>query len=271
MSASDDDPDDSTSSTTPATITLAGDAARMRRTLETLTSSVEDLRSQMEPPAARLGESRRRVAEAVRPLVESSRRIQTVVEQDTADLATIVRDARRVVKAATAGSDRLEEVRLAIDGSAVEAARAVARQRRELRAALDAVLRANPSATGIGEPEAAADRILDEIARPPDEASADDVLDHLLARVAGVGKTLGLTRGHLVAIVAAIVATLVGSWCDRQGRARLEEGQDRLRDDVGNLRRTTAERLDRIEERIDDLDDDSDGDPETEQTDRGGS
>lgn len=152
--------------------------------------------------------------------------------------------------------------------STVEATRAVARQRRELRATLEAVLQVNPSATGIGEPEAAADRILDEVARPPDEAPADDVLDHLLARVAGVGEALGLTRGHLVPIVVG----LAGAWCDRKGRARLVEGQDRLRDDVGDLRRTTAEPLDRIEERIDDLDDDvsdSDGDPETEPTDRG--
>lgn len=258
---SDDDATDEarTSSRARVTIRLGEDVEKMRRTLNSLLLTLAEVRSQMEVPAAQFAEMQQRMTEAVRPFLSTVRRFQARMDQHSGQWTEAAEVLRRIVDVAAAANERFGGLQLAFDGSALESVRIAAEHHAELRATLQAVLKANQIGAGSIDAGSAADRIIDEVVRPADPAPGEDVLTYVAARVCAAGEALGLSRGQ---VVVATVMILIGiAQCrfaerDRsQIEARLNGRQERIREEVVEHRRATGEEVDAILDRLDAIED----------------
>lgn len=241
--------EDRTSSQARVTIRLADDAEKMRETLEGMACSLAALRSQAEVPVARFAETQRGITEAVEQFGGSLQRLQDIAEQSTENWPTAIRRLRRTVELASAASERLNTIRFALDSPALEAARAAAESREALKTTLEALLGATAGGTGIADPNAAATRFVDEVARPPERTSDADAFDHVVDRARVAEEAQGVPRlGTLLAIVAILVG-LEGRLSTRREHAGLRRGHEQVievMEEVVKQRRTTEIRPERF-------------------------
>lgn len=244
MSTRDADDEDRTVASTPDRVTLKlplGEAARMRRVMGKMTSTLTEFQSQMEPAATQIEKTLRRTTEAVRPAVEAARR----VERQMAEIHPELRDAAHGVRVAAeeailpALAD-LQTPPPAAVASAAEAARIFESMREDLRPLVEAAIRTSGAAEApeVADPGAATDRVLDEVTRPPSSSSSEaEGWSWIAERV----EALDLPYRTLLALITLLLAVRACYVHDQ-----IEERQQQIIETQDD----EIERLNRIEDEV---------------------
>lgn len=239
MCTRDEHDENRAATSTPERVTLkipAGEAARIWRTMDELTSTLAKFQSQMEPVATQLSQTLRQAEKAVRPAVEAARRIERQMEQ-TKDARLILREAAQAVNAAldeTAQSNLQVRMLPAAVASAAETARMFASMRQGLRPLIEATLRTS----GAVDPSVTADLVLDGVTRPPSPTAAET------EGSSWVVEKLAAHSVPLRAALALLTLLMAARTCKRLDR--IEDDQRRIL----NTQEEVVERLDRIEEEV---------------------
>lgn len=234
--------EDRSSASTPDRVTLKlplGEAARMHRVMGEMTSSLAEFQSRMEPAAIQIEKTLRRATEAVRPAAEAARRFErqmTEMHPELRDSAHGVRVA--VEEAILPALADLQTWPSAPVVSAAETVRILKSMREDLRPLVEATIRTSRAAEapGLANPGAFADRVLDEVTRPPSPSSSEvEGWSWIAERLNALDLRFGTILALLMTLLVAVRTCRVHDRIESRQQQIIETHEE------------TIERLDRIE------------------------
>lgn len=250
MSTRDPDDEDHTAASTADRVALklpVEEVARMRRITKEVTSTMAEFQSQMEPAASRTEETLRRTTEAVQPPAEAARRFERQMVEMHPELRDAAHGARVAVNEAMLPDlADLQPPALAAVVSAAETARVIESLREDLRPLVEAAIRMSGGVevAEVADPGAAADRVLDEVTRPPSSSSSEaEGWSWIAERLNALDLRFGTMLTLLMTLLVAVRTCHVHDRIERSQQQIIESQEE------------AVERLNRIESEIRTLDD----------------
>lgn len=198
-----------------------------------------------------------RLSEIMGPVEDLSRRMEAIIDAHHQTWEHFSRTMEQVVEQAILPELKMAELRSALDAP-LRLSETIAASRIEMASVVEAALQARAGEVAVQDAAVAAERIIDEVSRPPVEGSETDAVRFLIRRICAAGEALGLDRSGVVTIVLAVVIALVqGRWTGRQieGVERtVENGFDRVERQLDQSLENDRQKLEAVEDLIEEAD-----------------
>lgn len=247
------------------TLELSNDAVGFRRSLERTRKALANVHKSaafhqvatLQETGASIVELQREMEAVFEPLSQITQQVESALEQYREAGEAVTRQVEGLTEVIRPVLEAHRETTHVLEVSAARMTQTFAASRVAFRPILESSLRATGASTTLGDVGDAAERILDEVAHPPESNSDADGLTLITERACKAISEYDLTRGEAIGLVALLVSVL--AWClstlghgriearverTRQAVEKVEVGQDELLEEVAEIRNLLVEDAD---------------------------
>lgn len=202
-------------------------------------------------------ELQREMEAVFEPLSQITRQVESALEQYREAGEAVSRQVEGMTEVIRPVLEAHRETTHVLGVSAARMAQTLAASRVAFRPILESSLRASGAATALGDVGDAAERILDEVAHPPESSSDADGLTLITENACKAISEYDLTLGEAARLVALVVSVLAW-WLSALDHARIEASVERTREAVEKVEVGQDELLEDVAEIRDLLVEDAD-------------